>query len=104
MVKLVAGERYASILTINTIDDLLLRTQKVQAIKRPTDSAQNSLYNFISLDSHISQSGNEANWICRSDDLASLSGDTGSGRLKEAVECILHMIPKRLLLVSVFRL
>lgn len=76
---------------------------KVQAIKSPTDGAQNSLYNFISVDNHILQSGYESRWICRSDDLASVSGDAKSDWLKEAVENIIGMIPKGLLLVSVFK-
>ena len=104
MVISVSGERHASLLTMNTIEALLLHTQKVQATKRPPDNAQNSLYNFISMDNHISHSGNEANWICRSDDLASISGDAENDWLKEAVESIIRKIPKGLLLVSVFKL
>ena len=81
--------------------------QKVEAIKRPTKRSQNAVYNMIHEERNIWP--DEADWICRSDDLGSIARNAEHGWLNGFVEDLLNSISRRLLLVCheitlVFRL
>ena len=82
------------------IDALLLRAQKIQAIKRPARRNQNSVYNRIHEEQNIMRS--EEHWIRRSEDLAALARDAEDGWLNGFVEDSLNSISRRLLVVSAF--
>ena len=84
----------------SSLDSLLLRTQKVQAIEGPSRRYQNSLYNCIHVEQNIMRSGTEEQWIRRSDDLASIAGDAENGWLSAVVEDSIRTVSKSILLVS----
>ncbi|MCJ1476346.1 hypothetical protein MMC13_005012 [Lambiella insularis] len=60
-----------------TYDRRLLRYQKIQAMRQPTEQNQQSVHNLISNASSLVQS--EADWIRRSDDLVALAPDEEAG-------------------------
>ena len=79
-------------------DELMLRTQQIQAMRRPLPRDQNSVNSFIF--NEDSMMGHEGHWIRRSDDLASISEGAEHTWLNGFVEDCLRNFSQRLLLVS----
>lgn len=92
---------------LSKYDELLLQMQKVQAIKRPSRRYQNSVSAFINNmqpNGYASIMRHEAEWIRRSDDLASISLDSEYGWLNTFVEDSLNLTRlSRKLLLWLFR-
>ncbi|MCJ1291692.1 hypothetical protein MMC34_003237 [Xylographa carneopallida] len=78
-------------------DELLLRVQKIHAIKRPTRRNQSSLYNWVRDNSLLAES--EAVWIRRGDDLAALAIDQEHGWFGGFVEDILIKLSRTVTMV-----
>ncbi|MCJ1240409.1 hypothetical protein MMC14_008411 [Varicellaria rhodocarpa] len=74
-------------------DDMLLRFQRVQAVKQPTLRNQNSLYNFIHNTGSLVAS--EAEWVHCRDDLAAIAQDKEDGWFKGFLEDTLKIISRR---------
>ena len=74
-------------------DELLLRVQKIQSMKRPTTRAQTTLFNLI----HNTESlvADEADFIRHSADLASLVPGVEHGWFKGFLEDVLNLISRR---------
>lgn len=79
-------------------DDVLLRLQKKQEIRKATKRNQNSLYNAINATKSL-MSG-EALWIHNRDDLLALAKDAEQGWFNGILEDILRMLSSRLTLVG----
>lgn len=84
------------------VDELLLRIQKIQAIKRPTKRSQSNLSNLIS--NTQSLVSDESDWIRCGPDLAALGRDSEHGWLNTFLEDILNKISMRLTMVCVPRI
>lgn len=79
-------------------DELLLRMQRIQAIKRPTKRSQSNLSNLIS--NTQSLVSDESDWIRCGPDLAALGRGSEHGWLNTFLEDILNKISMRLTMVS----
>ncbi|KAL9100353.1 MAG: hypothetical protein Q9163_004260 [Psora crenata] len=79
-------------------DELLLRVQKIQSIKRPSARAQTTLFNLIK--NTESLVADESEWIRYSLDLASLAQDAEHGWFNGFLEDSLNTISRRLTQVS----
>ena len=79
-------------------DEILLRLQQKEMLKRPTPRNQNSLYNLIDTSESLLES--ESHWIRRSDDLVALAGDADYGWFNAALEKVFITFSKTLTLVS----
>jgi len=86
-----------STLLINFEDEILLRLQRKQELKKPTKSDQNSLYNLIDTSESLLHS--ESQWIRQSDDLLALARDSKRGWLSTLIAKTLIRISKRFTLV-----
>ncbi|KAF6226375.1 hypothetical protein HO133_009241 [Letharia lupina] len=75
-------------------DELMFHIQRVQAIRRPTETHQNALYGQIT--HNIAWA--EHKWICQYDDLAALSSDTEHGWFNVFLEGTLNKISRNALL------
>ncbi len=80
-------------------DELFLRTQKIQAIKRPTERSQSNLSNLIS--NTQSLVSDESDWIRHGPDLAALGRGSEHGWLNTFLEDLLNKISMRLTVASV---
>ena len=80
--------------------ELLLRMQKIQAIKRPTDRSQRNLSALIN--NTQSLVSDESDWIRHTPDLAALGRGPEHGWLNTSLEDLLNKISTRLTMVSVF--
>ena len=82
-----------SFLLITGLDELLLRVQKIQSMRRPTTRAQTTLFNLI----HNTESlvADEADFIRHSLDLASLVPGVEHGWFKGFLEDALKLISRR---------
>lgn len=81
-------------------DELLLRMQKIQAIKRPTERSQSNLSNLIS--NTQSLVADESDWIRCGPDLAALGRDSEHGWLNSFLDDILNKVSMRFTM-GVFR-
>lgn len=79
-------------------DEALLRTQKIQAIKRPSLRSQRNVHNMI----HNTQSlvSDEADWIREGPDLAALGCAADRGWLNTFLENILNTVSRTATKVS----
>lgn len=79
-------------------DEALLRTQKIQAIKRPSRRSQRNVHNLI----HNTESlvRNEADWIREGTDLAALGCAADRGWLNTCLENTLNTISRTATKVS----
>ena len=83
----------------NTIaDEALLRTQKIQAVKRPSLRSQRNVHNLI----HNTQSlvSSEAGWIREGTDLAALGPDADHGWLNTLLANTFNAISRTAVKVS----
>ena len=80
-------------------DKLLLRMQKIQAMKRPTARSQSNLSNLIS--NTQSLVSDESDWIRCGPDLAALGRGAEYGWLNTFLEDMLNKISMKLTMVSV---
>lgn len=80
-------------------DELLLRMQKIQAIKRPTERSQSNLSNLIS--NTQSLVADESDWIRCGPDLAALGRDSEHGWLNSFLDDILNKVSMRFTMASV---
>lgn len=71
-------------------DELLLRLQKIQAIKRPTERSQSNLSNLIS--NTQSLVSDESDWVRYGPDLAAVGRGSEHGWLNTFIEDTLNMI------------
>ncbi|KAM0797866.1 hypothetical protein BDR22DRAFT_427517 [Usnea florida] len=78
--------------TLTRYDELLLRMQKIQAIKRPTQRSQKNISNLI-LNTHNLVS-DESDWIRHGSDLAALGCGAEYGWLNTSLEDALNKISK----------
>ena len=80
------------------VDEALLRTQKVQAIKRPSLRSQRNVHNLI----HNTESlvYDEADWIREGTDLAALGRAADRGWLNTFLENMLNTISRTATRVS----
>ena len=85
--------------TDHLADDVLLRLQKKQEIRKATKRNQNSLYNAINVSKSL-MSG-EALWIHNRDDLLALAKDAEQGWFNGMLEDMLRMLSSRLTLVGI---
>ena len=100
--KLVEYGNYPTIgnhvLTYRTIGDLIFRLQKLDAVRRPTERNQTSVYNIISKTGV--QAMDESGWIRRGPDLAAIAHDAEYGWLNGLVETALMKFSRTLTKVS----
>ena len=82
------------------LDEVLLRLQKKQAIRKATKRNQNSLYNAMSLSGSIASG--EARWIHYRDDLLALAQDAEHGWFNGILEDTLRRLSSKVTLVGVF--
>jgi len=80
------------------VDDVLLRMQKIQAIKRPTERAQRNMYNLISNTQSLVK--DESEWIREGPDLAALDQGTEHGWLNTFLRDLLNNISRKVTMVS----
>lgn len=78
-------------------DEILLRTQSIQAIRRPSKRHQNSLYNYIEVNQKIDEE--ELDWVKMRNDLAAVSRDAEHGWPNSFIERHLRKLSEPLLLV-----
>lgn len=83
----------------STADDLLLRFQKVEAIKRPTERNQNSLYNLMQHTAGVATM--ESEWIQHGPDLAAVAQDQEYGWFNGFLEDNLNRISRKLTKVCI---
>ena len=76
----------------------MLRTEKIHGMRRPEDRHRYTLDQVISHDQSIDVS--EFGWICKKNDLASISPNAEHNRLNGIVEDLLNWVSRRLVLVS----
>ena len=97
------GELARSIILPSTnvaADELLLRAQKIQAIKRPSQRSQNNVSNLIlNTQSLVSD---ESDWIRHGPDLAALGRGAEHGWLNTFLEDALNKISRRATMASKF--
>ena len=86
------------VFTYSILDDLLFRLQKLDAVKRPTERNQTSVFNIISKTGV--QTIDESGWIRRGPDLAAIAHDAEYGWLNGLVETALKKFSKSLTRVS----
>ena len=81
------------------VDEALLRTQKIQAIERPSPRSQRNVHNLI----HNTQSlvCDEADWIREGTDLAALGYAADRGWLNTFLEDLLNTVSRTVTRVSV---
>lgn len=77
-------------------DELLFRLRDVQALKRPSERNQGSLYQEVKRS--IVDAENE--WILQSDDLAAVAQDAEHGWFNVALESFLNSLSRKALFVS----
>ncbi len=80
------------------VDATLLRMQKIQAIKRPTERAQRNMYNLISNTQSLVE--DESDWIREGPDLAAPGQGTQHGWLYTFLEDVLNNISRKVTMVS----
>jgi len=74
------------------LDELLLRFQNIDSLKRPTQRNQASMYNFLHNTRSLAES--EAEWVRRGDDLAALGADREHGWFDGLAEDIMIKISR----------
>lgn len=79
-------------------DELLLRVQQIQALKRPTERAQRSLFNLIKGTNSLEP--RETDWLRCGPDLAALTTGPEHGWFNNFVEDVLNNMSRRLTTVS----
>lgn len=79
-------------------DESLLRLQKIQAIKRPTERAQRNLHNVISNTQSLVR--DESDWIREGPDLAAIGQGIEHGWLNTFLEDVLNGISRKFTMVS----
>ena len=82
-------------------DELLLRMQKIQGIRRPTKRSQSNLSNLIS--NTQSLVSDESDWIRCGPDLAALGRGAEHGWLNTFLEDMLNKISRKVTVASVTR-
>ena len=85
--------------TDTSADKLLLRMQKIQAIKRPTTRSQSNLSNLISNTQSLVT--DESDWTRCGPDLAALGRGSEHGWLNTFLEDMLNRISMRLTMASI---
>lgn len=83
---------------ISSTDESLLRMQKIQAIKRPTERAQRNMFSLISNTQSLVK--DESDWIREGPDLAALGQGNEHGWLNTFLEDLLNTISRRMTMVS----
>ena len=77
---------------------MLFRVEKIQAMQRPLPRNQSSVCSIVHLENKMI--GVEADWISRSDDLATVTRSAEHGWFNGWVEDLLYKISKKMLLVG----
>ena len=84
--------------TDGSADELLLRMQRIQAIKRPTERSQSNVSNLIS--NTQSLVSDESDWIRHGPDLAAVGRSSEYGWLNTFLEDMLNQISMGLTMAS----